>query len=843
MKKRLLSLFLTLALLVSVLLPAVPVTQAAKQEKTRAIAIVFDNSGSMYTVMSATQDNRKAWCRATYAAEAFASMMNDGDILQLYPMNPIVLGKNGTQQYSRENPLVIQGPQESETIRQIYTPWAGDTPFKTVTAAYEGLSKVNADEKFLIILTDGKFEEAYVVEEMDTVNGTLDQYSQDVQVMYLGLGVQKKYTPTKSNSRQHYVNTDGSSAVLTELTDMCNRIFGRDLLPLSGNTAEFDVSMSKLIVFIQGESISDVTLGGKKPNSQHAIKYSELGCLEPDYDWQIDYTLQGVIATFEDFDAGSYELSYSGNATSTSIYYEPDVDLAVELIDAQGNPAGKEIYAGTYTLNYSLVDKHGTPTTSALLGDVNYTIHYEINGESFDLQETKPGSVQLELQAGDKLDGLFTVRYLKDYTLQKTSAQLGWPAGGYEVVTRPVGQVTAKVDGGQDVYPLSQLEELAVYEVSVYCEGEQITGADLDRAELKVALEDGNAVPDIRKSETGFTVSLKYNGSAADTKCGVQRASFDAAYTNEDGQTGHADPIVREFEIQDDSSSLKAEIQLDQSYYVISKLDEAAPIRFRLSADGAPLSPEQFATTQFKVDMEGVAFDLQPDPQNSSYVATLQPGQKIADKKYTVSCEANGLDEIGRPVTATDSAKIECRSYPRWVPWLIALLILIGLLIILWIILNTKILPKKILLNDDVVFTVRGREIPGAATCSYAGGNKKKGSLRIQSPPYIPNPMAQCGLTLTLSAISPRRTKSRSRKAQVSRVTALNPGNTTSISIGGFQMEKDPATGALVPVGGEENANINFKIGHNTDFEVVAKVPDGTGRRITCTLSGTLRFM
>ena len=843
MKKRLFSLFLALALLLTVLLPAIPAANAAKQEKTRAIGIVFDNSGSMFVDMGDGQDNRMAWCRATYAAEAFASMMNEGDQLILYPMNPFVLGKNGTQEYSRENPLVIQGPEQSETIRQIYTTWAGDTPFKTVTAAYEGLAKVKADEKYLIILTDGKFEEDDVVEEMDTVNSTLDQYSQDVQVMYLGLGVQKKYTPTESNTRQHYVKANNTSAVLTELTDMCNRIFGRDLLPLSGNTASFDVSMSKLIVFIQGENISDVTLGGRKPNSQHATKYSELGCKEPaHYDWKVDYSLQGVIATFEDLDAGRYELSYSGNATSTSIYYEPDVDLAVELIDAYGNPIGKEVCAGTYTLNYSLVDKHGNSTVSDRLGDVSYSV--ELNGESISLDDpSHPGSIELELNAGDKLHGLFSVRYLKDYTIEKDSSALGWGEQGLEVITRPVGQVTAKVTGGADVYPLSQLEELAVYEVSIFCEGEQITGADLDRTELKVDLDGGNAVPDIQKTENGYTVTLKYNGSAADTQCGAQSVSFNAAYTNEDGQTGNADPIIREFEIQDDSTSLKADIQLEQNYYVISKLDEAAPIRFRLTADGAPLSEEAFAATQFSVDMEGLVFDLQADPQSSSYTAALQPGQKITDGKYTVSCVANGFDEIGRPVTAEDSVKIECRSYPSWIPWLISLLILIGLLTILWIIMNTKILPKKILLNDDVVFTVRGREIPGAATCSYAGGNKKKGSLRIQSPPYIPNPMAQCGLALTLTAISPRRTKSRSRHAQVTRVTALNPGNTTSISIGGFQMEKDPATGTLVPVGGEENANINFKIGNNTDFEVVAKVPDGTGRRITCTLSGTLRFL
>ena len=40
-----------------------------KNTVSRSIAIVFDNSGSMY------MQGNKAWCRATYAIEVFASMM------------------------------------------------------------------------------------------------------------------------------------------------------------------------------------------------------------------------------------------------------------------------------------------------------------------------------------------------------------------------------------------------------------------------------------------------------------------------------------------------------------------------------------------------------------------------------------------------------------------------------------------------------------------------------------------------------------------------------------------------------------------------------------------------
>ena len=86
MKKRILSLLLAAAMLIAVL-PGMGFGAAAasKEEPKRVIGIVFDNSGSMYY--------DQTWCRATYAMEVFAAMMNDGDQMQVYPMYPIEIGK------------------------------------------------------------------------------------------------------------------------------------------------------------------------------------------------------------------------------------------------------------------------------------------------------------------------------------------------------------------------------------------------------------------------------------------------------------------------------------------------------------------------------------------------------------------------------------------------------------------------------------------------------------------------------------------------------------------------------------------------------------------------------
>ena len=86
--KKLLKQILVFVLLVCNLFVCTLPVSARKAEIKRNIAIVFDNSGTMY------YKGEKAWCRATYAMEVFASMMNKGDSLSIHPMNPIEVNGN-----------------------------------------------------------------------------------------------------------------------------------------------------------------------------------------------------------------------------------------------------------------------------------------------------------------------------------------------------------------------------------------------------------------------------------------------------------------------------------------------------------------------------------------------------------------------------------------------------------------------------------------------------------------------------------------------------------------------------------------------------------------------------
>lgn len=75
------SAILVVMILVSSFFPfSAEAREIRKKQRSYEIAVVFDNSGSMYEGM--------AWCRAKYAMEIFASMLSyeNGDKLRIFPM-------------------------------------------------------------------------------------------------------------------------------------------------------------------------------------------------------------------------------------------------------------------------------------------------------------------------------------------------------------------------------------------------------------------------------------------------------------------------------------------------------------------------------------------------------------------------------------------------------------------------------------------------------------------------------------------------------------------------------------------------------------------------------------
>ena len=813
MKKRLLCLLLAAALVLC-LMPRIPSASAAANGKqtTRAIAIVFDNSGSMYN------NNNQAWCRATYAMEVFASMMNEGDQLQIYPMWPIVLGASERTQVKA--PLVINGPGEANVIRRIYSPATYSTPFGTVTDAYTGLKNTQADEKYLIVLTDGNFDNMTI----SKVSESLDKYKDDMNIMFLAIGENIKVPTVSDPARQYYDKAEKSTQTLPKLTEMSNRIFGRNELQISGNNVSFDVSMGKIIVFVQGENVSDVKLSGGTLVSSHDMKYSEEG--RGDGMAVVDKSLQGMIVTYKDLDAGNYTLSYSGNASSVNVYYEPDVDLRVRLVNSDGtavDPSGK-VFADKYDLEYIMVDKYGNPTQSKLLGNIHYRLDYTLNGETFTHSDDASGSLPLDLKEGDNLSGVFTVRYLEDYTCTTSSEYMGWPEGGLKILEYRMDMLAAEVTGGSKVYALSQLEQQAVYQVTVTS-----AGKPFNEGELVVDIIGGNVVPEIVRNDTGYTVTLRYPGKAGDTLCGEQQAQF---YIRYEGDQSAVLSTV-DFAIEDDSHGLRVEMETEQTYFVIPSLESAAPIRFYVTADGAPLTPEAFSKTTARIEGE-VGYELEADPANSCYVMKLtkegtEPGV------YRIRCTVTGEDPAGRLCEAEADGSIECQNYPLWLRILVISLLVLLILALIWIYLNTKVLPKKITAGT-ASFVVNGKVVPGKIDVKYTGGGKKKGTLVISSPRYAADPAMKCGMRLELVADSPRRVRSAQRRVRVVAAVPNSKTNTTKMQIGGTTLVKNPA-GQFVRMG-TQDTKIDCSMGNNTRLGVTALILSPVkGKKVTVSLN------
>ena len=704
--KKLISIVLALILLCSCVLIGSPSAYAApKTGETRAIGIVFDNSGSMY------KNDNQAWCRATYATEVFASMLNAGDVLQIYPMNPIEVGG---KQYSMENPFVLTDASQASKIREIITPGRGDTHIESIKCAVEGLKKTSANLKYLVVLTDGDefYENKQTIPETTTQKRMQEYFTAannaNASVMYLGIGAKGKVIMPNMSETDMFKKwqAEDSGNVLSDLTEICNQIFGRDTLPdnrISGKNVNFDVSMKKLIVFVQGENISDLkvtdssgNLVGIQTGSQQA-KYAEKG--SDTYTCVADKTLQGMMVTYEDCAAGQYTISHKGTATSVKIYYEPDADLDFVFTDSDGNTVDPNaLYEGQYKVSFGMKDaKTGQLISSDLLGNPRYQGNYYIDGTKYPFtHEGFSGSVDVPLLMGQKFEADLTVTYLSGYTISKNSSDFGWPAGGIQVAARPAGDFRLEISGGDSSYPLQRLEDGAPFAVKVYYKDEQLTGSDLEKVNLTWDAATSNA--DIEKTLEGdhYQLKLHYKDPDApqDTVCGKCTVSLQATYTAQGSDEARTQGFLT-YHIKDDFAPVQLELSVPQTYIVIKELEQSQPVTVYLKMNGVAMTAEEFAATTLTVNCGGIEYKLTPDAQNSSYTVKLMPTEGIAEGDYEIKVTAVHTDQIGRQTQIDESVVVTLSNTPLWLKWVIGFLLVLILFLIIWAILHIKVLPTK----------------------------------------------------------------------------------------------------------------------------------------------------
>ncbi len=750
--KKVVSMFLAVIMLFSCLLVSSPKAEAAKKQESRAIAIVFDNSGSMWE--DSNEKPITAWCQAIYAMEVFASMLNEGDQLLIYPMWPITVGKDGKTTYTMNNPLQIPKDAKPSAIRDICTPMAGTTPINCIEKAAAGVQKTNVDKKYLVVLTDGaefwKDEKATSGMGKDKSREVLDGYIQDsiekgTTVMYLGIGKSAIMPETQESEsfakkKVELAEDAETKPILSELTEMCNKIFGRDVLQgshINGKEINFDISMKKLIVFVQGKNVEGVTVSGAngsvgKEIARADVQYGTAGTSDSRYKNVPDKGLQGEMITYENCSAGSYTIAYKGNDAKVEVYYEPDVDLSFVFTDASGNLVDPNaLYEGDYTVSFGMKDgKTQQLTESDLLGTPKYTGSYFIDGQEtkFDHKGAR-GEKTISLKMDQTFEANLTVTYLSGYTITKDSSEFGWPEGGVKVAPKPPGQLKLDISGGEDEYSLKELESGKPYIVKVSYDGTQLTGDALKSVQLNWDEGVSNAKLESEFAEDHFKIYLKHKdpSNPLDTKCGECSVTIEALYAAPGSDQTKAN-VPLKYKIKEDTANLKVVLEAEQDYIVISELDSAKPIIAKLTINGAPLTAEEFEAVKLTAVVNGEECTLTPKQQDSSYEIRL-PAKGLKSGDYSVKVTAEYTDSLGRTTTVKESVSITLSTMPLWLKWAIGLGILLILFIIIWMILHIRVLPKYThVVKRESVMIFDGED---QKTATAFDGSIDKGQLTV----------------------------------------------------------------------------------------------------------------
>ena len=242
-EKRCLALLLVLILSLQ-LLPAV--FADGGHAPKRVIHLVYDDSGSM---IRANGEQVDRWCQAKYAMEVFAAMLGENDTMNIYYMS--AFEGNG----SRQPTIRMAGKDGAQAnVAKIHdtVTKAGNTPFASVTAAYQDLTQTDADERWLVVLTDGEFQ------GVDSISTYFSNVPPSINVMFLSMGPDAPDAAAivpAGHENIFFAKAASSADILNQITGICTRVFNSNKLTVEKNKFSFDIPMSQLVVFAQGQNV------------------------------------------------------------------------------------------------------------------------------------------------------------------------------------------------------------------------------------------------------------------------------------------------------------------------------------------------------------------------------------------------------------------------------------------------------------------------------------------------------------------------------------------------------------------------------------------------------------
>ena len=376
--KKVISIVSALLAVVCILSGALLTNAETTKSHTRVINVVYDDSRSMFL------EGNKAWCYAKYSMEVFAAMLGEEDTMNIFCMSDN--GKKPKKLSGKDGP-----EKNAQKVYDMVTYCEG-TPFTTLMNAHSDLDERNADEKWLVIFTDGQFfDEKERIVPQPEVQKYIDNKSKDVNVLFLSIGDGKseKTSKVKDNPEKgvYFRQAKDSKEILNKITEISTIVFNSNKIKVPQVTDpsfEFDIPMKELTVFAQGENvkINSISVSGKEiipdstvnvKNNTKATKKKEK---EEDAKKIVTENLSGCVATFTGlFEAGKYKINVS-SAKTVEVYYKPDIDIQAKLTNLKGEEVTdlSELEAGEYNIDFFFVHPKTKKKieNSKLLGNVNF---------------------------------------------------------------------------------------------------------------------------------------------------------------------------------------------------------------------------------------------------------------------------------------------------------------------------------------------------------------------------------------------------------------------------------------------------------------------------------------
>jgi hypothetical protein len=370
-----------------------------RPEDTRQINLVIDDSLSMF-LNTQTGELLDRWSFAKYSLEVFAALMGPADTLNVYRLSD-------TKKTDR---LTLRGDRSAlERVAEIHAMEMGGkrTPYAPVQWAAEDLVDSPAKKKWLVVLTDGQFD--------DLAPGTFQRDVREfadlnIEVAVLALEDQAEVIASDPEAGIFFEKADTVEQVLDKMTTLADLIYPRVKAPIADGARVWatDVPMKDLVIFAQGDEVNvnrvDAGRVTVQPSTSVAVRWAENPSVSVRgvgevRDPKPNRALVGQVATFNDVPKGDLTFQV-GSPKTLDIFYRPDVKFGVQLISASGERVAPDaaIEGDTYEVQYGFMDDECRIVTSELLGDVKYSGNITRNGKKVK-DNFLPGA-KFEFEAG-----------------------------------------------------------------------------------------------------------------------------------------------------------------------------------------------------------------------------------------------------------------------------------------------------------------------------------------------------------------------------------------------------------------------------------------------------------